>query len=70
MKHCGNCNVLLSEDFVEDLKLRGMPCPNCGKSDYFPTVNGDNISPFDRRTFERMEKPKINHVEISVQVKI
>ena len=56
MKHCGNCGVLLSDDYVKDLELRGMPCPNCRKGNYFPTVIGDNTSPFYRRTMERISE--------------
>ncbi len=56
MKYCPNCNVMLSDDFVKDLKTG---CPNCNYGgNYFPSIVGENISPLDRKTFERIEKQK------------
>ena len=56
MKYCGGCGVLLSDDFVNDLRLRGMPCPNCRQSNYFPVVVGETGSPIYARTRERISK--------------
>lgn len=66
MRYCSNCKVLLSEECVRDLERRGMPCPGCRRSNYFPTVGEVQENPFYKRTNERI---KTHDIKIEVNIR-